>query len=254
MKRSGSLVVKHHSPLQRWGMLLGSILAMLSISWGLYIYGKKNAGYDQLEASAMEDRLRTTIESLKQERDNLRDQIALLERSNQMDKQAYVEVDVNLKSLQEEILELREEVSFYRGIVSPNESSAGLRVERIRVSQSGEDRLYHYELVLSQVLKNDRTVSGQAEFVIDGLQDGRPRELDLSDVAVKGKRNLGFKFKYFQKFDGDIELPEGYTPRSIQISVRASRQKQIESSFDWASVTSTNDASLKSAETASTLQ
>ena len=205
--KSGSLVVKHHSPWQRyaiWGM---SILVIVGSGWGLLVYGKMKAGYDQIESSGIEQRLETTIESLKNERVTLRDQIALLERSNQMDKQAYVEVDSSLKALQEEILELRGQVSFYRGIVAPKESSAGLRIERLEMSRSAEERLYHYELVLTQVLKNQRTVKGRAAIEVEGLQNGRPRTLNLRGLTVSGKKDMGFRFRYFQKFDGDILLP-----------------------------------------------
>lgn len=234
--KSGSLVVKHHSPVQRWGIWIGGALLIFGAGWGLFVYGKMTAGFDQIESSGVEQRLETTIESLKNERIALRDQIALLERSNQMDKQAYVEVDSSLKSLQEEILELREQVSFYRGIVAPKESSAGLRIERLEMSGSAEERLYHYELVLTQVLKNQRTVRGNAFIDVEGLQNGRPKTLKLGSIAVAGKKDLGFKFRYFQKFKGDLVFPDGFVPRSVNVTVRASNKKSIESSYEWASL------------------
>jgi len=234
--KSGQLVVKHHSPLQKHTMMVVGAVLLVGIGWGLYIWGKKTAGFDQIETSEREQNYESSIEGLKRERIALRDQIALLERSNQMDKQAYGEVDTNLKSLQEEILELREEVSFYRGIVSPRESSAGLRVERIKVEKSNQDNLFRYEMVLTQVLKNHRNIRGVAKFVVEGLQDGRARELPLGAIAVSGKKSLDFKFRYFQKFEGDFLLPTEFVPRSIHISVKSAGKKEIESSFEWASL------------------
>jgi uncharacterized protein YdcH (DUF465 family) len=237
--KSGSLVVRHHSPLQKWGIWVGSALLIFEACWGPHFSGKVTAGFDKIESSETETRLHTTIESLKNERVALRDQIALLERSNQMDKQAYVEVDSSLKALQEEILELREQVSFYRGIVAPKESSAGLRIERLEMSGSAEERLYHYELVLTQVLKNQRTVRGNAFIDIEGLQNGRPKTLKLRNIAVAGKKDLGFKFRYFQKFKGDVVIPDGFVPRSVNVTVKASRKKSIESSYEWAALVGT---------------
>lgn len=234
--KSGSLIVKHHSPVKRHMTLLITVLLAIGGGWGLYFLGQQEAGFDQLQAAEAEKRLNETITNLEQERIALRDQIALLERSNQMDKQAYSEVGSNLKSLQDEILELREEVSFYRGIVAPNESSAGLRIEKLHVGNAGEERLFHYKLVVTQVLKNDRTVYGTADIRIEGLQDGLPKELPLNKVAVSGKTALALNFRYFQKFEGDILLPEGFTPRSIEVKVDPKRAKSIKSSFDWASL------------------
>ena len=238
--KSGSLVVRHHSPWQKYAIWGIGTLIIVGSSWGLFVYGKMKAGFDQIESSGIEERLQTTIESLKNERVMLRDQIALLERSNQMDKQAYVEVDSSLKALQEEILELRGQVSFYRGIVAPKESSAGLRIERLEMASSAEERLYHYELVLTQVLKNQRTVTGSVDMEVEGLKGGRPHTLQLRNIAAAGKKDMDFRFRYFQKFDGDILIPEDFVPRSVNVSVKASgTKKRIESSYEWGALIGT---------------
>lgn len=231
--KSGSLVVRHHSPWRHRLIVAASIAGILIAGWGIYVLGQHQAGFDRLSAGETTQKLRDVISQLQAEKEELRTQVALVERSTQMDKQAYTEVDTNLKSLQSEILELREEVSFYRGIVAPKESSTGIRIERLKLDQANDERVYRYNLVITQVLKNDKIVEGVVDVVVTGLQDGRLVQLALDRLATSGRKRLDFQFRYFQRFEGDMLLPEGFSPRTVEISVKPRQRKEVESSFDW---------------------
>lgn len=232
--KSGRLVVKRHAPW--FGPLLGAGVLCVSIAagWGLYVLGQHKAGFNSVEASEETVVLRNTMAELERENTQLRDQVAFLDRSKQVDQQAYTNVDDTLKSLQAEILELREEVSFYRGIVSPVESSSGLRIERLNVrAVNNSERLFRYKLVLTQVLKNDGNNHGVAEIFFDGLQEGKSKRLALGAVATDRRDTLNFRFRYFQKFEGDVRLPEGFSPRSVVVVAKGGGKKDIERTFDW---------------------
>ncbi len=238
MVKSGTLVVKPHSRRRRWLLITAMLLGLPAMGGGFYYLGQQQAGYDRLEVVKEREALLGRIQALEAERDRLREQVALLERSNQMDREAYAKLDESLKGLQGEILELREEVAFYRGIVSPRQASAGLRVERFKVEPqgNGEVPLYHYKLVLTQVLKNDRIARGVVRVRVEGVRDGRPQTLPLHQLTpAKDKENLPFRFRYFQKFEGDLLLPEGFVPRSVTVEVRPRKGKGFKESFPWPS-------------------
>lgn len=235
--KSGRLVVRHHSPVQRMIMWAVGLSLLLGSGYGLYSWGNYHAGFDRSAALDREDGFKGAIRELERQNLELRDRIALLDRSTQMDQQAYQDVNNNLRALQEEVLELREEVAFYRGIVSPREASSGLRIERMELEKTpNEDSLYHYQLVLTQVLKNQRNVHGSVSFSILGTQNGQPRTLNLRSVSVQKQSSQNFKFRYFQKLDGDVLLPNGFVPRSVEVTVRPSRKKNINQAFSWEAV------------------
>ncbi len=230
--KSGSLIVKSHSPVKRQVLIAVALAVVFGGGWTVYFLGQQEAGFDRLAAGEVQGQMEETIRNLEAEKEALRDQLALYERSKQVDKQAYNDVNSTLRALQEEILELREEVTFYRGIVAPVEGSSGLRIERFRVESAGEERLYTYKLVLTQVLKNQRTVRGTVSLSINGIQNGRPRELSLGQVEA-GRNRHAFRFRYFQKYEGNMLLPEGFTPRSVTVVLNPSKGKDISRSFDW---------------------
>ena len=231
--KSGRLVVRHNTAWQHRAFHVFLLLLVLGAGWGLYYIGQNQAGFSVFESKEVEAQLQEKINSLEQDKLDLRDKLALLKRASQVDGQAYEQIKLDIKPLQQEILELREEVSFYRGIVAPRESSAGMRVDKFNVVKTNGEGLYHFTLVLTQVIKNKRTTRGTAKMTVEGEQNGRPRKLTLKTIAVNKKKYLEFKFKYFQKIEGDLILPKGFTPRQVLVEVSPHKKKKIKSSFDW---------------------
>jgi hypothetical protein len=231
------LVVKSHNPKQRWVVIGGSVALAIAIAWGLFEYGRYSAGYDSLSASAEMQQLEKLKLQLERQITNLREQKIVLEQSQQVDKLAYDKVRQELKEKQDENLELKEELAFYRGIVSPEEAAHGLRIQSLNITKNAKVRSFHYKLVLTQVLKNDRLARGGVDVVLEGIRedDGQQETIKLRDVAVPKIRSLNFRFKYFQSFEGDMEMPEGFVPIRVSVTVNPSSRslKSVQKVFDW---------------------
>ena len=168
------LKVKHHNPWKTRVFILLGLLALGVSGWSLFDYGRYQAGYDSTEFDLERRRLVALVDEMHAEIEQLREHRAQLERAAQIERQAYNELDTNLKVLQDEILELKEELAFYRGIVSPRDASRGLRLQRFSLEPNGL-RSYRYTVVLTQVLKNDRLAQGRVKLFIDGLQGNEPK-------------------------------------------------------------------------------
>lgn len=230
-----NLVVKLHRPwLTRMLLALG-IIALLVGGWTLFDYGRYLAGYNRAECADERQTLLAVRKKLEKDVDRLREQKALLERAAQIEQEAYSELDTTLKELQGEILELKEELAFYRGIVSPQDASSGLHLQRFKIEANGESRHYRYKLVLTQVLKNDRMATGKVRLSIDGMMRDQPRTLKLKDLTGKRVNELGYRFKYFQKLEGNLKLPQGFTPFRINVQIIPHNRKRngIKRTINW---------------------
>ncbi len=230
--KSGSLVVKNLHPLRRF--LKPAIAgAILLATWGGFEFGLIQAGHNRIDVAKEKNKLEEEIATLKADKKAFSEQITLLEQTKAIDKAAYDDVRDNLKSLQEEILELREEVDFYRGIVSPTERQTGLNIQTFKIDPAGEESLYHFNLVMTQVLNNDRFVRGTVKLFLQGVQDGEPQSLEFGDISPNKSVNEAFRFRYFQQMEGDIRLPEGFVPRTINVELSPKGRKKISKSFAW---------------------
>ena len=135
-----------------------------------------------------------------------------------------------------EILELKEELAFYRGIVSPKDAASGLHLQSFKIESSGRAQGYRYKVILTQVLQNDRLARGIVKIKVDGLQGQTPKTLNLSDITANSVKDLEYRFKYFQNLEGDLLLPKGFSPLRVTISVLPNGrdgEETIEKTYDW---------------------
>lgn len=230
-----SLIVKVHRPWVTRLFIVLIIAALMLAGWSLFEFGRFHAGYDVIDARMEQESLQTFVMELEARIVELREQNAILKRATQVERKAYADVNTSLKMLQTEILELNEELAFYRGIVSPRDASRGLRLQRYTFVSNGQNRGYRYKVVLTQVLKNDRLARGLVNFVFEGLYNSERKVLALADVTKPVIKQLNYRFKYFQNLEGDILLPDGYEPLRviIQILPRGRKQDMITSTFNW---------------------
>ena len=230
-----NLVVKAHRPWVTRLIWVLAFVALLIAGWSVFDFGRYSAKYDSAEARRSEASFVEIKDALSTEIETLREEKAVLKRAAQIERQAYNELDATLKALQSEILELKEELAFYRGIVSPRDASRGLRLQKFTIDENGHSRSFRYKVVLSQVLKNDRLAYGKVRLAFEGLFKGQPKILKLREVTEKRINELNYKFKYFQNIEGNVEMPEGFTPSRIvlQIYPRGRHSEVIEKTFDW---------------------
>lgn len=200
-----------------------------------YLIGYNKAGLDN---GALHDQIqqqRQHSESQQELIERLKREVAQLEQGRVIDQVAVDGVKTTLKDQQQEALELREEIAFYRGIVSPSEARTGIVIQRFELIPLAEESLFQYRLVLTQVLKNERVARGVVKVAIAGVKDGRSVQIPLKEVSEEAKKPLNFRFKYFQKFEGNLAVPAGFVPHSIEVEVKPRKSSSsISESFPWA--------------------
>ena len=199
-------------------------------------FGRIQADYNVVDAAQERQDDENRIAELEKQIGALKQEIALLETHRNINWEAYKDVETSLANLQEKIQEQGDAIAFYRGIISPADGQRGLRVQDLRLSKGKDDRQYHVKLVLVQVMQHDRSVKGEVSFSLEGAQDGVAATYDLEQlVPADEASNWPFSFRYFQNFDRQLILPEGFLPERINIEV-LSRTKSIASvrqSFLW---------------------
>ena len=217
--RTSELVIKRrYSPRVKLFIAGVAVVALIVASGALYNYGLTAAGVEKFSAFRTQSTLREESRRLKDENLDLRETLARAQRTLQMDQVAYQELDRSLKESAKEINRLREEVSFYRNIISPDNKVAGLKIDRLTIDRAGNpvDNHYRYKLVLVQALKHDHTIYGRVRLEVNGAQDGRDAVLAFPTANDK-QHNVNFK--YFQEFEGVMKLPRNFQPSMVKVSI-----------------------------------
>ena len=235
LSKPGELVIKQrYSP--RVKMLLAVIAAVvLLVASGLiYNYGLDRAGFERQSAQETQQTLQDEMRKLGDENRELRESLARSQRTIQMDQAAYQDLDKSLKASAQEIVKLREELNFYRNIISPADKKSGLRIQTLFIEPAGGTNQYRYKLVLIQALKHESTVQGRASFEISGLQVG---EDAVVKVPVANERPILVNFKYFQDIEGKLELPRNFQPKRVKVTITTpGGTSMAEATYNWPEV------------------
>lgn len=237
------LVVRHrrHPWLLPLSLAGGAVLVLL-LGWGLYQLGKIRAPSElqrvQAAREELADERRRLLEEkrgLEQENRRLGERLAMLERAADIDREATARLRESLQEMQQRLSEYKKELAFYRGIVSPEEARAGVRVQQFAVAGTGEPDLYRFDLVLIQAARHDRRIRGRVRLRIEGVRDGTPATLHWADVALDSASSLVFSFKYFQELAGTFRLPPAFEPTLVEIEIVPGGRgsEAFTDSYDW---------------------
>jgi hypothetical protein len=218
-------------------LLAGVVLILIAVSgYLIFEYGRISAGYNIVDVAGERQTYEAQIMALDDQIVELQQEVALLETHREIDRAAYKEVEGSLMSLQAKIQEQRDAIAFYRGIVSPTDGNSGLRVQDLKLTRGSAEREFNLRLVLVQAMQHDRKVSGDVALSVQGSQDGVETVYTLKQlVPAEAESAWPFSFRYFQDFDRQLVLPDGFTPERIRVEVRSKTRsiQSIEESYAW---------------------
>jgi len=231
-----------HSPLQlhsRGHVLMMRVVLAVMIAVSAYLvfeFGRIQANYNIVDAGKERQAYEDRFAGLENDIVRLKEEVALLETHRDIDREAYKDVEASLTTLQAKIQEQTDAIAFYRGIVSPADGTAGLRVQDLRLTRGQAERAYNVRLVLVQSLQHDRKVSGDVRLSVAGEEGGTETTYSYAQLLPEeSSAGWPFSFRYFQDFDREIVLPDGFTPEKITIEVRSKTRSisSIEESYSW---------------------
>jgi Family of unknown function (DUF6776) len=231
-RTTGELVVKPRLSSRIKLLLAGSILTAVILAAGwIYNYGLSTAGFERSFAVQKQEQLEAQVKQRQAEIGELRESLARAQRGVQMNETAFQELDRSLKASAAEIVKLREELNFYRNIISPADKKSGLRIQNLSIEPTGAANQYRYKLVLIQALRHEQIINGSASLEIIGAQGGED-----SVIPIPGPNSQALKvnFKYFQDIEGEFQLPKNFKPRRVKVNVKPTHgAASVEESYPW---------------------
>ncbi len=161
------------------------------------------------------DKLRADVLLQIEERDKLGETLKELDHQLLIDKTAYQELSTALENSSQEISRLRQEVDFYRNIVSPNENHKGLQVSGFRLVPKVEEGEWSLSLVLVHTVKQHTNINGELTIEIEGHQDGVLKIVDAD--ALGADYDSKMRFKYYRRVRTQVSVPVGFEPSRVSV-------------------------------------
>jgi hypothetical protein len=210
---------------RRW-LVLAAVMAGLCALWAVYEAGSLFTRYAW-------HRGESAMSPIVQQLHDTEAKLAAAEAARLVDRATYAEVERSVVELQAQLEEQRQELSFYRSIVRPDNGLFGIHIQRLQILAGTSARHYRVRLVLSRASRDNKPSAATADFVVFGIRGGRQITLPLAKIA-RGAHPLNFSFRYFQEAETEIELPPDFLPQKVQVEVHAPQgPAPIRQSFGW---------------------
>jgi len=218
-----SMVVKHHEPHKQWVIGSAAFACAVIVCVVGFLFGQS---YER-QAQSLRPGGQQMLEQL-------REQIAELEQGRQVDQVAVESTRQALQEKEETIQQLGKNLAFYKGVMAPGKNASGLQVDRLGVEKTADLRRFRIKWILTQAGKNTGYLSGDVSLEVTGKQAGLEKVLSLKDV-VSEEPNLKFKFRYFQSFSVQVELPEQFVAEKVLLSAtsKGAKAQTVSQQYEW---------------------
>ena len=167
-------------------------------------------------------------------------QLATLQMSDRISRQANRELQQTLAEREEEIAGLRADVAFYERLVGATGQRKGLNVHEIQMRRDN-DGSWRYTATLTQNINRGAVSKGDLTLSVEGTRDGKLVRLDWGQLLQKPQAPpQRFEFRYFQRLEGSVLLPEGFVPGRVIAKVQPDGGGSTEQAFAWEAATATS--------------
>lgn len=179
------------------------------------------------DCAAQRDAVRDEIASLYQQR-------TVLERTQQIDREANRSLADQLKRAQDEHLSLSKENAYLKRLVQDGGKGV-VRVNDLRLSKADRPGDYHYAFTITQLVPSFGVSKGRVEISIEGQKEGAPARLGLSELPVAKPNRVEMDFEHFQTIQGTFALPEGFEPQGLVVEIKPENEQLLQTteSFPW---------------------
>jgi predicted RNase H-like nuclease (RuvC/YqgF family) len=184
------------------------------------------------------DQLQEQLEESREQIVESKRRATMLERNSRIDDDATSQLKKTLSQAQNEVLELKKELAFYKSIVAPEQGARNIAIETVELNRQ-ESGGYQYRIMAVQRGRNDQFARGTVEITIEGEDKGKQSSIELAEVSREIKKPQKFGFKYFQNFEGEMNLPETFKAKSLRIKMKPSTDKikAIDEQYVWSDLT-----------------
>lgn len=187
-----------------WRLLLAALLVLLG-----YLLA-----YWQIVGGGLDAQ---SLQSLRQENSDLHASMVRIQRQLQVERAAQATLAKEIDSLQGESMRLKEDVAFYKNILSDSSAAGELKFYSFRLSKGERPNEYDYHILLAQSGRNNKPVQGQLQFTLNSAQGNAVALRPLADGGSAAS-TVKVNFKYYQRLDGSLIVPDAAAGASVEAS------------------------------------
>jgi hypothetical protein len=206
------------------GLLLASLIASLLV--GAYLLGQANQGLELARFEAIESA--ELIQEQQQKIESMTFDLATLRLGESVSELASADLQAVVVQQQDRIARLENEAVYYRNLMSASAGDREVFVHRVDLEPDQQQGTLKYQIMLTHADPDGEQTLGRIELKIAGEVGARETTLDAFEAGLIDPGALDYQFRYFQNFSGQLKLPEGFKPLTLQLEVTSLAGQTLE--------------------------
>ena len=230
MQERKSIVVTYRPKHKIILALLVSLSIILS-----FLSGRHWGAYEASQLNAQKLDLDERLQTLQVELVNYEEQLSLMKLSAEVDNVTLESARQQMVILQRQIYSRNEDLKLYRDLLQDNDSPSGVSIGDFSLTLLDDDRV-KYRWVVRQKQDEMKRLSLFADVNVRGKKNGNGTTYRVTDLDQQIEEwPIKIEFKYFSIQQGVMELPDGFKPDTVDISLRYTWEKEsiLEFKHEW---------------------
>ena len=203
----------------------------------LYLYDNPRLNVFRIQLSKAHDinQLWSANLDLKNQNKSLSEKVLKFERLTSVDNATSIRLQNEIKLLQDQVFNLRRELTFYQGIITASSYSRGLNIQGLHIETTRKKGLYKYKLVLTNIGKSDKVTEVSIDMMVEGNDKSGFRTLSLNEIGAGEEYNNRIKIKSFGRIEGNINVPDDFEPLRVMVNLKQhdGEKLRLNRVFEW---------------------
>lgn len=164
--------------------------------------------------------LTAQVKQLTEERDSYSSTVNASESQRNIQRATENQMASQVKTLETENAKLKEDLAFFESLLPTNIGVQGITIQRLKAELGDANRLRYRLLVMQGQNPNGvHLFVGNLQLSVAVLQQGQSKIINFPVAGGTDAASFALSFKYYQRLEGELTLPEGATVKSVQARV-----------------------------------
>ncbi|MDB5768550.1 MAG: hypothetical protein JWQ61_3364 [Collimonas fungivorans] len=223
------MTVKSHYPWPLKALFLVLVLGFGgAIALWIYDLGRDFTGHSPVVSKQQLADLNEKVGVLTAERDRFSSTVNAAESRLNIEKAAQEQLGQQIKVLETENAKLKEDLAFFEGLLPNATGSQGITIQRLTAELLTPTQL-RYRMLIMQGGKGANFV-GNVQLLVTATVAGKSTVLIFPGASATAAEKTASQldFKYYQRVEAELTLPEGAVVKAIQAKVMEKGQMRAQ--------------------------
>jgi hypothetical protein len=163
------------------------------------------------------------VKQLTEERDRYSGTVDASESQRNIQRATENQMASQVKALETENAKLKEDLAFFESLLPTNIGVQGITIQRLKAEVADSNQL-RYRLLVMQGQQGPspngvHVFAGNLQLSVTVMQQGQTKIINFPSAGGNDAASFNLSFKYYQRLEGNVTLPEGATVKSVQARV-----------------------------------